>query len=150
LRTYIPKSTEIERKWYVVDASSMVLGRLASHIAAVIRGKNKPSFTPHLDVGDFVVVVNAEKVLLTGKKADIKTYSHYTGYPGGLKQEIFSSLLRRRPERIIEFAVWGMLPHTRLGKKQFKKLKVYRGEQHPHQAQKPETLTFKSNRLHAA
>jgi large subunit ribosomal protein L13 len=118
-----------------VDASGMVLGRLASHIASVIRGKNKPHFTPHLDVGDFVVVVNAEKVLLTGKKAEIKTYSHYTGYPGGLKQEVFSSLLRRRPERIIEFAVWGMLPHTRLGKKQFKKLKVYRGEQHPHKAQ---------------
>ena len=146
MRTYIPKSHEIERKWYIVDANGMVLGRLATHIASVIRGKNKPTFTPHLDVGDFVVVVNAEKVLLTGKKADIKTYSHYTGYPGGLKQEVFSSLQRRRPERIIEYAVWGMLPHTRLGKKQFKKLKVYRGEQHPHQAQKPEALAFKPRR----
>jgi large subunit ribosomal protein L13 len=140
LRTYIPKSTEIERKWYVVDASAMVLGRLATRIAGVLRGKNKPQFTPHLDVGDFVVVVNADKVRLTGKKAEIKTYSHHTGYPGGLKQEVFSDLLRRKPEKIIESAVRGMLPHSRLGQKQFKKLKVYRGANHPHKAQKPEML----------
>ncbi|MGH7596524.1 MAG: 50S ribosomal protein L13 [bacterium] len=140
MRTYIPKSDEIARKWYVVDANGMVLGRLATKIASVLRGKNKPQFTPHLDVGDFVVVVNADKVRLTGKKADIKMYSHYTGYPGGLKQEVFSNLLRRKPERIIENAVWGMLPHSRLGKKQFTKLKVYRGTNHPHQAQKPEVL----------
>ncbi len=141
MRTYIPKFTEIERKWYVVDASEMVLGRLATRIASILRGKNKPQFTPHLDVGDFVVVVNAEKVRLSGKKADIKTYSHYTGYPGGLKQEVFADLLRRKPEKIIEFAVWGMLPRTRLGRKQFKKLKVYRGANHPHKAQRPETLS---------
>jgi len=140
LRTYIPKANEIERKWYVVDANGLVLGRLATKIATVLRGKNKPQFTPHLDVGDFVVVVNADKVRLTGKKADIKTYSHYTGYPGGLKQEVFSDVQRRHPERIIEWAVWGMLPHSRLGKQQIKKLKVYRGEAHPHQAQKPENL----------
>lgn len=140
MRTYIPKSTEIERKWYVVDASAMVLGRLATRIAGVLRGKNKPQFTPHLDVGDFVVVVNADKVRLTGKKAEIKTYSHHTGYPGGLKQEVFSDLLRRKPEKIIESAVRGMLPHSRLGQKQFKKLKVYRGANHPHKAQKPEML----------
>ena len=140
MRTYIPKANEIERKWYVVDANGLVLGRLATKIATVLRGKNKPQFTPHLDVGDFVVVVNADKVRLTGKKADIKTYSHYTGYPGGLKQEVFSDVQRRHPERIIEWAVWGMLPHSRLGKQQIKKLKVYRGEAHPHQAQKPENL----------
>lgn len=140
MRTYIPKAGEIERKWYVVDASDMVLGRLATKIATVLRGKNKPQFTPHLDTGDFVVVVNAEKVRLTGKKADIKTYSHYTGYPGGLKQDVFSTLQRRHPERIIEYAVWGMLPHSRLGKQQIKKLKVYRGAAHPHHAQKPENL----------
>lgn len=140
LRTYIPKASEIERKWFVVDASGLVLGRLATKIATVLRGKNKPQFTPHLDVGDFVVVVNAEKVKLSGKKADIKTYSHYTGYPGGLKQEVFSDLQRRHPERLVEWAVWGMLPHSRLGKQQIKKLKVYRGAAHPHQAQKPEIL----------
>ena len=140
MRTYIPKANEIERKWYVVDASGLVLGRLATRIATVLRGKNKPQFTPHLDVGDFVVVVNAEKVRLTGKKADIKTYSHYTGYPGGLKQEVFSDVQRRHPERLVEWAVWGMLPHSRLGKQQIKKLKVYRGVTHPHQAQKPENL----------
>jgi large subunit ribosomal protein L13 len=140
LRTYIPKENEIERKWYVVDASGQVLGRLATKIATVLRGKNKPQFTPHLDAGDFVVVVNAEKVRVSGKKADIKTYSHYTGYPGGLKQQVFSEVQRRHPERIIEYAVWGMLPHSRLGKQQFKKLKVYRGAAHPHQAQKPENL----------
>ncbi|MDZ7290655.1 MAG: 50S ribosomal protein L13 [candidate division KSB1 bacterium] len=144
MRTYIPKPDEVERKWYVVDASGLVLGRLASQIATVLRGKHKPHFTPHMDVGDFVVVINAEKVILTGKKADIKIYSHYTGYPGGLRQEVFSDLQRRRPERIVEYAVWGMLPHTRLGKKQFKKLKVYRGQQHPHAAQKPEPLHFAS------
>jgi len=140
LRTYIPKADEIERKWYVVDAGGQVLGRLATKIATVLRGKNKPQFTPHLDTGDFVVVVNAEKVRLTGKKADIKTYSHYTGYPGGLKQEVFSDVQRRHPERLVEWAVWGMLPHSRLGKQQIKKLKVYRGAAHPHQAQKPENL----------
>jgi len=140
LRTYIPKTDEIERRWYVVDANGQVLGRLATKIATVLRGKNKPQFTPHLDVGDFVVVVNAEKIRLSGKKADIKIYSHHTGYPGGLKQEVFSDVQRRHPERIVEWAVWGMLPHSRLGKQQFKKLKVYRGAAHPHQAQKPENL----------
>lgn len=140
MRTYIPKANEVERKWYVVDASGKVLGRLATKIASVLRGKNKPQFTPHLDAGDFVVVVNAEKVVVSGKKAGIKTYSHYSGYPGGLKQEVFVDVQRRHPERIIEWAVWGMLPHSRLGRQQFKKLKVYRGAAHPHQAQKPESL----------
>jgi large subunit ribosomal protein L13 len=140
LRTYIPKANEVERKWYVVDASGKVLGRLATKIATVLRGKNKPQFTPHLDAGDFVVVVNADKVVVSGKKAGIKTYSHYSGYPGGLKREVFVDVQRRHPERIIEWAVWGMLPHSRLGRQQFKKLKVYRGAAHPHQAQKPESL----------
>jgi large subunit ribosomal protein L13 len=140
LRTYIPKANEVERKWYVVDASGKVLGRLATKIATMLRGKNKPQFTPHLDAGDFVVVVNADKVVVSGKKAGIKTYSYYSGYPGGLKQEVFADVQRRHPERIIEWAVWGMLPHSRLGRQQFKKLKVYRGAAHPHQAQKPENL----------
>lgn len=140
MRTYIPKANEVERKWYVVDASGKVLGRLATKIATVLRGKNKPQFTPHLDAGDFVVVVNADKVVVSGKKAGIKTYSHYSGYPGGLKREVFVDVQRRHPERIIEWAVWGMLPHSRLGRQQFKKLKVYRGAAHPHQAQKPESL----------
>ena len=142
MRTYIPKTNEIERKWFMVDANGMVVGRLATQIASILRGKTKPHFTPHLDVGDFVVIINAEKVILTGKKATIKTYSHYSGYPGGLKQETFAALQKRLPERIIENAVWGMLPHSRLGKRQFKKLKVYRGSKHPHNAQKPEPLNL--------
>ena len=141
MKTYVPKMGEIEKRWYVVDASDMVLGRLATRIARVLRGKHKPSFTPHLDVGDHVIVINAAKVRLTGKKSSSKIYSHHSGYPGGLKQESFADLLQRKPERIIEIAVKGMLPHNRLGRRLFRKLKVYAGDQHPHAAQRPEPLT---------
>jgi len=138
VKTYIPKTSDIEQKWHIVDASNMVLGRLASRVAAVLRGKTKPQFTPHLDVGDYVVVINAAKVMLTGKKAGWREYYHYTGYPGGLVTTKYSDLLERMPERIIEQAVWGMLPHNRLGKRLIRKLKVYPGPEHPHAAQKPQ------------
>ncbi len=138
MKTYIPKTSDIEQKWHIVDASNMVLGRLASRVAAVLRGKTKPQFTPHLDVGDYVVVINAAKVMLTGKKAGWREYYHYTGYPGGLVTTKYSDLLERMPERIIEQAVWGMLPHNRLGKRLIRKLKVYPGPEHPHAAQKPQ------------
>lgn len=140
MRTTFAKKGEVERKWYVVDATDKVLGRLATQIAAYLRGKHKPQFTPNVDTGDFVVVINAEKVRLTGKKLDQKVYYHHTGYPGGLKAETARQRLQRKPEEIIKDAVWGMLPKNRLGRKLFKKLKVYRGPEHPHQAQKPEVL----------
>lgn len=130
----------IERKWYVVDAEGQVLGRLASRVAHILRGKHKPIFTPHLDVGDHVIIINAEKVRVTGKKADMKRYYRYTGYPGGLHTVAYSTLLEKRPERIIQNAVRGMLPHNRLGRKMIKKLKIYAGVEHPHRAQAPQIL----------
>jgi large subunit ribosomal protein L13 len=142
MRTYIPKLREINKRWYLLDAKGKVLGRLASEVAKILRGKNKPQFTPHLDVGDFVVVINAEKVILTGKKEKTKIYYHHTGYPGGLKAVPFSQYIKRRPEELFTHAVKGMLPHNRLGRKMLSKLFVYRGEEHPHQAQKPETLNL--------
>lgn len=132
------KKGEVERKWYIVDATNKVLGRLASEIAKKLRGKDKPIFTPHVDTGDFVIVVNAEKVRLTGKKWDRKIYYHHTGYMGGLKGVIAKELLRKKPEELIRHAVKGMLPKNRLGRKLLKKLKVYAGPNHPHEAQKPE------------
>ncbi len=140
MKTYIPKESEIEKKWYVIDAEGKTLGRLASSIATILRGKHKPYFTPHMDVGDFVVVINAEKVHVTGKKAQQKFYFRHTGYPGGAKLIRYDDMQRRHPDRIITHAVWGMLPHNRLGRKLLKKLKVYAGPDHPHQAQKPEPL----------
>ena len=140
MKTYIPKSNEIERKWVVVDAEGQTLGRLASKVALLLRGKHKPYFTPHLDTGDFVVVVNADKIKVTGKKMQQKFYSHYTGFPGGLRQVTLDDLLRKYPERVVRNAVWGMLPHNRLGRKLVKKLKVYAGSEHPHAAQMPETV----------
>jgi len=140
LKTYIPKKDDVQGKWYLVDANGKVLGRLASRIAAILRGKNRPQFTPHLDLGDYVVVINADKIRLTGKKAGIKTYFHHTGYPGGLREERFVDLLKRKPAEVIERAVKGMLPHTRLGDRQILKLKVYAGNEHPHAAQNPEVL----------
>lgn len=131
---------QIEQKWYVVDAAGKTLGRLASTVATILRGKNKPYFTPHLDTGDFVIVVNADKIHVTGKKSQQKVYSRYTGYPGGLRQVNFETLKRTHPERIVQKAVWGMLPHNRLGRKLLKKLHVYTGNEHPHAAQKPESL----------
>ncbi len=140
MRTTFAKKGDVQRKWYVVDATDKVLGRLATQIAAYLRGKHKPQFTPNVDTGDFIVVINAEKVRLTGKKLDQKIYYHHTGYPGGLRAETARQRLQRKPEEIIKDAVWGMLPKNRLGRKLFKKLKVYRGPEHPHQAQKPEVL----------
>ncbi len=139
-RTYYAKTGEVERKWYIVDAEGKVLGRLAARIAAILRGKHKPLFTPHTDTGDFVIVINAEKVRLTGKKIDDKVYYRHSGFPGGIKSINARNLLKKFPERAVEYAVWGMLPNTSLGRKQYKKLKVYRGPNHPHEAQKPEVL----------
>ncbi len=136
-------STEnADRKWYVVDAKDQVLGRLASKVAMIIRGKNKPTFSPNADTGDFVVIVNAEKVKMTGKRELLKTYAHHSGYPGGLKVKSFEELIAKKPEFVLENAVRGMLPKNRLGNKLIKKLKVYSGESHPHQAQKPETISL--------
>jgi len=140
MKTYIPKAAEIEKKWYLVDANDKILGRLATEIAKVLSGKNKPIYTPHLDVGDFVVVINAEKVKVTGGKEQKKIYYHYSGYPGGMKERTYQQVLEKRPEMIIRHAVRGMLPKSKLGRKMLKKLKVYPGEKHPHQAQQPERL----------
>ncbi len=131
-----------DRKWYIVDAKDQVLGRLASKVAMIIRGKNKPTFSPNADTGDFVVIVNAEKVKMTGKRELLKTYAHHSGYPGGLKVQSFEELMAKKPEFVLENAVKGMLPKNRLGKKLIKKLKVYSGESHPHSAQKPETISL--------
>ena len=139
-KTSTPSLTAIKRNWFLVDAEGQTLGRLASEIANVLRGKNKPSFTPHLDTGDFVIVVNAEKIEVSGKKASQKLYRRHSGRPGGMKIEKFETLRNRIPERIIEQAVKGMLPHNSLGRQQFKKLKVYKGSDHPHDAQNPVLL----------
>ncbi|MBE3576756.1 MAG: 50S ribosomal protein L13 [Limnochordales bacterium] len=139
-KTFQAKPGSVERKWYVVDASGKTLGRLASRVASILRGKHKPVFTPHVDTGDFVIVVNADKVVLTGKKLDKKIYYRHTGHPGGIKSQTAREMLRRHPERVIWLAVRRMLPNTTLGRKQLRKLKVYAGPQHPHQAQKPEVL----------
>jgi len=143
-KTYMAKADEVERKWYIIDASGKTLGRMASEIARILRGKHKPIYTPHIDTGDYVIVVNAEKVKVTGKKRQNKIYYHHTGYPGGLKVISYDKLLEKKPERIIETAVKGMLPHNRLGRKMYKKLKVYAGPNHPHQAQKPEIWETKA------
>ena len=141
--TPMPKENEIERKWYVVDADGKVLGRLATRIATILRGKHKPLFAPHLDVGDHVVVLNAEKVHLTGRKLQNKQYRWHTGYIGGLREVSAEKMLKTHPERVIEWAVQGMLPKNRLGRAMAKKLKVYRGAAHPHQAQQPQALEIK-------
>jgi large subunit ribosomal protein L13 len=138
MSTYFPKAGEIVRKWYVVDASGQTLGRLASQIARILMGKENPKYTPFLDTGDHVIVINADKVRTTGMKAEKKTYHHYTGYPGGLRSEDFRERFARKPELIIEDAVARMLPKTKMGKQMFTKLQVYRGDKHPHEAQKPE------------
>ncbi|MEM6251477.1 MAG: 50S ribosomal protein L13 [Cyanobacteria bacterium P01_D01_bin.156] len=141
-KTPIPTIQEIEKKWYVVDATDKRLGRLATEIASVLRGKNKPTFTPNMDTGDFVIVVNAEKVTVTGRKPEQKLYRRHSGRPGGMKVETFNQLQNRIPERIIEKAVKGMLPKNALGRKLFTNLKVYAGPEHPHQAQQPETINL--------
>ena len=140
MKSFIAKPAEVERKWYVVDADGKTLGRLASEVASVLRGKNKPTYTPHVDCGDYVIVINAEKVAVTGKKRSEKIYKKHTGYPGGLREITFDKLQQKKPEEIIRHAVKGMLPDGALGRQMFKKLKVYAGSEHPHTAQKPETL----------
>lgn len=140
MKTYTPKATEIERVWWVVDAEGRVLGRLASEIARVLRGKHKPMYTPHLDTGDYVIVVNAEKIRLTGKKEQQKSYFRHSGYMGGAKHIPFTEMREKHPERVIELAVKGMLPKNNLGRLMLKKLKVYAGPEHPHEAQQPENL----------
>ncbi len=137
MKTYQSKKEDVEHNWYLVNAEGKVLGRLASELAKILRGKNKPTFTPHVDTGDFVVVVNAEKVVLTGKKKKDKIYYHHTGYPGGIKEIDAEKLLAQKPTEILKIAVKGMLPKNSLGRNMFKKLKVYAGPNHPHEAQKP-------------
>lgn len=139
-KTYIPPVQEIDKKWYVVDATDKRLGRLATEIASILRGKNKPTFTPNMDTGDFVVVINAEKVAVTGRKREQKLYRRHSGRPGGMKVETFEQLQNRIPERIIEKAIKGMLPKNALGRKLFTNLKVYAGPEHPHEAQRPESI----------
>jgi large subunit ribosomal protein L13 len=141
-KTYSPKPGDIERNWLVVDASDLPLGRLASGVATLLRGKHKPSYAPHVDGGDFVIVVNAEKVAVTSGKSQTKIYYRHSGYPGGIKAETFDSLRERRPEAIIERAVKGMLPKNKLGRQMGRKLKVYAGPDHPHTAQKPQALAL--------
>ena len=137
MRTYSPKAGESQRQWYVIDAQDVVLGRLAVQAATLLRGKNKPTFAPHVDTGGFVVIVNADKVALTGAKREQKLAYRHSGYPGGLSAVRYGDLLESNPRKAIEKAVWGMLPHNRLGRQQIKKLKVYAGPEHPHQAQQP-------------
>jgi large subunit ribosomal protein L13 len=142
VRTYTPKPGDVRRQWYVIDADGVVLGRLAAQVATLLRGKHKPVFAPHLDTGDFVIVVNAEKVALSGTKRETKLAYRHSGYPGGLTATPYGELLAKDPRRAVERAVWGMLPKNRLGRKMLKKLKVYAGPQHPHQAQQPAPFTF--------
>ena len=142
MQTYMANPDKIERKWYVVDAEGQTLGRLASGIASVLRGKNKPQFTPHVDTGDYVIVVNADKIKVTGKKLEQKIYYNHSDYVGGMKETTLKEMLAKHPERVIEHAVKGMLPKGPLGRQMYTKLHVYAGAEHPHAAQKPETLTF--------
>lgn len=142
-KTYMAKPNEVERKWYVIDAEGKTLGRLASEAASILRGKHKPEFTPHVDTGDFVVIINAEKIVLTGKKLKDKKYYRHSGYPGGLKITTAGDMLKKKPERMLELAIKGMLPKGTLGRKQGMKLKVYRTSEHPHQAQMPEVWEIK-------
>ena len=142
MKTYMANPTKIERKWYVVDAEGCTLGRLTSEIAKVLRGKNKPEYTPHIDTGDYVIVINAAKVAVTGKKLDQKIYYNHSDYVGGMRETTLREMMDKKPERVIELAVKGMLPKGPLGREMYKKLHVYAGAEHPHAAQKPEVLTF--------
>ncbi len=142
MKTYTPKPEDIDHKWYLIDANGLVLGRLASKIADILRGKNKPLWAPHMDCGDFVIVVNADKVRLTGRKMMQKRYVHYSGYPGGLRYTPITRVMHDNPAYILRHAVRGMLPHNRLGRKLLKKLKIYTSPEHPHAAQKPEVLNI--------
>jgi large subunit ribosomal protein L13 len=146
MKTYFPKADEIVKNWYLVDADGATLGRLAAKIAMMLRGKTKPTFTPHTDAGDFVIVINAEKVKITGRKLDLKTYERHSGYPGGLKVVNMRTLLVKKPEEVLRFAVKGMLPKNALGRKIIKHLKIYKGSEHPHKAQMPKEFVFKEVR----
>ena len=138
MKSYMARPHAVERKWHLIDAEGQTLGRLATEISRLLRGKNKPQYTPHIDTGDFVVVVNAEKVVATGKKAEQKVYRRHSGYPGGLKETSYEAMLERKPTEILRRAVRGMMPRTRLGRQQFRKLKIYAGPEHPHEAQNPQ------------
>lgn len=142
MSTFFAKATELDRKWYVIDATGIPLGRLATEVARILRGKHKPTFTPNVDTGDHVIVINAENVILTGNKLHKKVYRRHSGYPGGLKEIVYKDLMLKMPERAIEHAVKGMLPHNKLGAKMYTKLKVYKGATHAHQAQQPEVWTI--------
>lgn len=142
MKTFMASPATIERKWYVVDAANMTLGRLASEVAKVLRGKNKPIFTPHMDTGDYVIVVNADKIKVTGRKLDQKIYYHHSDYVGGMKETKLKDMLAKKPERVVELAIKGMLPKGSLGRAMYRKLYVYAGAEHPHVAQKPEALVF--------
>ncbi len=144
MSTYIPSAKEIDRKWFVVDASGKTLGRLATAAADVLSGKTNPKYVPYMDMGDHVIVINAEKVLLTGLKSQQKVYRRYTGFPGGLREESFVRLLQRKPEKIVEEAIKGMLPKSKMGRQMGTKLKVYRGDRHPHEAQMPVAMDVKA------
>jgi len=140
LKTYSAKADDIDRKWYLIDAEGKILGRLATQIAKILRGKNKPTYTPSMDLGDYVVVVNAEKIKVTGNKLQGKIYRYHTFYPGGLKSIRLETLLKRKPELVVKKAIQGMIPHNKLGRAMIKKLKIYKGSEHPHQAQKLEKI----------
>ena len=142
MNSFMANPAKVERKWYVVDATGYTLGRLAAELAKVLRGKNKPIFTPHIDTGDYVVIINAEKIKVTGKKLDQKIYYHHSDYVGGMKETTLREMLAKKPEKVVELAVKGMLPKGPLGREMFTKLHVYAGAEHPHAAQKPEVLTF--------
>jgi large subunit ribosomal protein L13 len=146
MQTTMAKESEIVRQWHLVDAEGQTLGRLATVVATLLRGKHKPIYTPHVDTGDFVVVINADKIVVTGKKSTDKEYIHHTGWPGGFRKTTFSKLHAARPIKIIEKAVRGMIPHTKLGASQFKKLKVYAGAEHPHAAQQPQSFDLSSHK----
>ena len=143
MKTYVPKKNDVDQAWWLVDAEGRILGRLATEIADLLRGKKKPVFARHADTGDFVVVINAEKVRVTGRKTDQKTYYHHSQYPGGIKEDKLRELLEKKPEEAIRKAVWGMIPKNTLGRAVFKKLKVYRGPSHPHEAQNPQAYAVK-------
>jgi large subunit ribosomal protein L13 len=142
MKTFVPKRDDIERRWWLVNAEGRVLGRLATEVAVLLRGKNKPDFSEAVDTGDFVIVINAEKITTTGRKSDEKFYYTHSQYPGGLRREVLKDLLADKPEEVIRRAVWGMIPKNKLGRQVFKKLKVYRGPSHPHEAQRPQAHQF--------
>ena len=146
MKTFSAKPLEVTRKWYLIDADGTTLGRLAVEVADILRGKNKPQYTPNVDTGDFVIVINADKIQVSGKKETDKMYRSHSGFPGGFKEISFKAMMEKAPERAIEKAVKGMLPHNTLGDEQFKKLKVYAGSEHPHAAQKPEVYTLKGDK----